>query len=670
MKVLRKMWKVMFAGMFVLIIASCSALGGILNMDGPTIYLQSPQAGSAVEITNDRQNITISGTVEDDSEVKSLTVNLDNAGPIPASIFSGHWSVEIEIQAGLHHIEVKAKNVNGNENSEVFSFTVVLSTNASSSVASSTSSVASSTSSVASSSVVSSTSSVASSSSVSGTAQILGMLQIGTNNFDGRWAQVALDDDTNYQNGELQVSSFVIQTNNTSYSFNGLAIGTYYLRAIIHINSLTNEQPTNGDFISYLDFIVTISNDGAIVGYQDLTMKPIIFGSTIQLLNVWPTNTDVYVGPSNDFWLYGGITNYTGNPRVEVKVDGNFYAAIYPDTWGNWSTNVPSGWLSTTGSNTVELMPYDDNGAGQTMAFNVVVDSSIPTLSVTTPTYYSHYAQGSVINLTYAASDSDSGLQQIYLNLENGSPSQLYFLTSVYPNGAKTWSDSYTITNATLGTNIILIEVRDMVGNSNMVQVPFIVDAPPAITLTTYSSNNFSYVSPKWTYWIGGDVSNYVDSANFTVEQNGSYYSNFSVTSGTWWSASIASNYLVYGQTNEVKVTVTDGSNFSNPLLFYYYVDDDSPTVQITAPSAGQNFTDTDPITLTFTATDLTSFVTSANIYVNSNWITNITSSNTSFSNPVQVDLGIQPIGNYLIEVEAYDSPGNTVRKGVNVSVN
>lgn len=131
--------------------------------------------------------------------------------------------------------------------------------------------------------------------------------------------------------------------------------------------------------------------------------------------------------------------------NVKVGLDGSY---INASGTSSWSATVSAG----DGTHTLSVYAIDAAGNSSAVdSITITVDTTAPTLNVNTPPAN---VESSDLVLSGTASDSTSGLEGIYIKLNNGSFSKAL--------GGSSWSNSLTLIN---GANTIRVYAQDNAGN-------------------------------------------------------------------------------------------------------------------------------------------------------------------------------------------------------------
>jgi len=133
-------------------------------------------------------------------------------------------------------------------------------------------------------------------------------------------------------------------------------------------------------------------------------------------------------------------------------------------------------------------------------------DPNAPSVSITAPAPDS-YADSKYVTVTWAASDSGSGVATLQLSLDSGAPVDL-----------ASDATSYSLTNLSEQGHSITLLAADAAGNLAMETVSFAVDiTPPQLSIIAPSGR---YVNTKdlQLYWVGSDSNSGIDHYELSLD--------------------------------------------------------------------------------------------------------------------------------------------------------
>jgi hypothetical protein len=188
----------------------------------------------------------------------------------------------------------------------------------------------------------------------------------------------------------------------------------------------------------------------------------------------WDGNHNVWQKFDANIHLTCSDGNGSGCSSTKYRLDSDSNTGISYGSWQNYDSNIL---VSSDGNWAIDFNSTDNSGnVGDTNTFYVLVDKTIPTITISSPVNDS--AQyGSTVSLAYLGSDENSGIQKYWLSgdgttwINNGTnatysfSSQTTGLHTYYAiandnadNNSSTASVSITILNLPPDANIIRIE--------------------------------------------------------------------------------------------------------------------------------------------------------------------------------------------------------------------
>ncbi len=300
-------------------------------------------------------------------------------------------------------------------------------------------------------------------------------------------------------------------------------------------------------------------------------------------------------------FYWGRVVNSTGQfvrnftfDNTTVNQSTTFFnttfntASMEDDVYNNVTVNITN---SSGFSNT-------------TVVYNITIDNYGPTVNITNPSHNSNYSVNTTTNQTFNATIQDQGVDiaNVTFNFSNQSGS---FLFNSSNNNSGVWGVTVNISSLGQGAHTALVYAYSWLGRGNISQnITFYVDgiAPVVIidrvnnsngtTNTTdttpdvrfnVSDNVFTNVS--CTLYVNGNANQSNQSVhNATVGALSDLYTNFTFNTST------SGTYTYY-------VNCTDGSsNTGQSSVNTLLVDVTAPTVTISAPLDGRNFTNSSNI--------------------------------------------------------------------------
>lgn len=290
----------------------------------------------------------------------------------------------------------------------------------------------------------------------------------------------------------------------------------------------------------------------------------------------------------------------------------------------SWSGTV----AMVEGYNNITVTMIDAMGRILTDNVTVLVDTTAPVLTVTSPANGSYHNTG-IVPITWTVSDALVNVSSVMICVDGGDWTNVTNVTSY--------------TNATLseGAHTIYFNATDSLGNYAITSFTIIIDlTKPIVVITaplTGSAQNLNSTLVSWTVSDDNAV------ANCSISTDGT---NWIEVNGT----SFQLHDLAVGN-NTIYVRAYDIAGNYNQTSVVLVVDITDPTVAITSPSNGSYDTDGD-VTISWTGSDDQSGVD--HYWVNVDGIiTDLPANATSYTFEGLSD------GTHIISVRAFDRAGN-----------
>jgi hypothetical protein len=327
------------------------------------------------------------------------------------------------------------------------------------------------------------------------------------------------------------------------------------------------------------------------------------------------------------------IWTSAGAVTTERSVDGGTWQAVT-------GTSVTISSLAD-GEHTISIRVTDVAGHTASDSVTVLVDTTAPTVDVTTPT--DGATVGVDVTVEWTASDgSGSGVETVEVSIDGGA----WTVAS---------GSSHAFTDLALGQHTVDVRATDFAGNEGTGSVTFTVmvdTTPPTVSITS-PTNGASLPSSSVTVtWAASDGSG---SGIDTVEVK--------LNSGTWTPVTTSSRAftgLAEGS-HTVSVRVTDNAGNTATASVTFMVDTVNPTLTINLPEDGTETRDT-TVTITWTCTDTGCGIDRIEVSIDDgSFIPVGTASEREFT-----DLAV---GEHTVEVRAYDKAGNMVEASVDFTV-
>src|SRR3989344_339226 len=327
---------------------------------------------------------------------------------------------------------------------------------------------------------------------------------------------------------------------NNQTTFTGLADGIYY------VNATGNDSGDN--VLVSSTFRVTID-----------TVYPqnISFGTQTQDdgINVTANSTFVNVTVYND-------TNFV---NVTFTL-WNTTSVVNSTTFNSTPMTYTMNWTNLQDGNYTYAVNITDavNQVNSTGLRKIVLDKTVPSATLRTPTAGGNYSGNLILNTT--VSDATAGISRVYFNITLGNNTESSNFTTAFISGSE-WNVTINTVNYIEGEYNITVYANDTAGNSNSTvgvilfrfdnRVPNITAIRNPVSGGNYSGNlilNASIADPT------AGVSNVY--FNITPRNN-TANSSFvrAVQSGTEWNVTIATTAYSHGTYN---ITVSANDTLNN----------------------------------------------------------------------------------------------------------
>lgn len=337
-----------------------------------------------------------------------------------------------------------------------------------------------------------------------------------------------------------------------------------------------------------------------------------------------------------------GTVSDTTVASVEILVDnvsqGN--AALNNTAWTKALTLAE-------GFHTITAKAKDGTNNTASTSISVVIDTTTPTVSITTPANNANLNTSNV-GITGTAADAN-GVVSVHVSIDNG----VFTLAS----GTTSWSFSATLPD---GIHTITAKATDMAGNTNKANVTITVSTlSNAITITS-PANGTKLNSANVT--ITGTVNSpsNVQSVKVSIDGATPLPALLNTTSGVWKFGPIT---LVEGS-HTATATLTNLANNTASATASFIVDTTPPLISITSPANNATLTATS-VKVNGTASDANG-ITSVVVSIDSG-----PASATSFD-PTTGKWTLQTTltnGTHTIKATATDMAGNKVTASISVKV-
>src|SRR3989338_2034076 len=357
---------------------------------------------------------------------------------------------------------------------------------------------------------------------------------------------------------------------NNQTTFTGLADGIYY------VNATGNDSGDN--VLVSSTFRVTID-----------TVYPqnISFGTQTQDdgINVTANSTYVNVTSYNDTNFVNVTFTLWNTTSVVNSTTFNSTPMTYTMNW----TNLPDG-NYTYAVNITDAV----NQVNSTGLRKIVLDKTVPSATLRTPTAGGNYSGNLILNTT--VSDATAGVSRVYFNITLGNNTESSNFTTAFISGSE-WNVTINTVNYIEGEYNITVYANDTAGNSNSTvgvilfrfdnRVPNITAIRNPVSGGNYSGNlilNASIADPT------AGVSNVY--FNITPRNNTANHTFVkAVQSGTEWNVTIATTAYTEGVYNiTVYANDTAGNTNSTVSVVQVTIDNGVPAVTLRNPASGINY--------------------------------------------------------------------------------
>ncbi len=301
----------------------------------------------------------------------------------------------------------------------------------------------------------------------------------------------------------------------------------------------------------------------------------------------------------------------------------------------------------TEGSHTITAIGTDSSNNTASTSIDVVIDTTAPTLRITSPARNATLNTSNVA-LTGTSADAN-GVASIHVSIDNS--------TFTQANGTNSWSFNAIIAD---GTHNITVRATDMAGNVSKANVTIMVNTMiNEITITSPVEGvklNTSNVT------ITGSVTNssHVQSIEVAIDGGVSLPVSLNTTSGIWTFGPVD---LVDGN-HTAQAALTDLTNNTAIVTTSFVIDTTAPVISIVSPANNATLTTTN-VMLNGTASDvsgITSVVVSMNGGSTSAATLEPSTGNWSFQAALTN-------GTHRITVTATDMAGNQAMASISVNI-
>lgn len=272
------------------------------------------------------------------------------------------------------------------------------------------------------------------------------------------------------------------------------------------------------------------------------------------------------------------------------------------------------------GLNTFQVRALDLAGNMAVASVSVTIDTTAPSVTITSPADGAIFSTGSV-NVGFTATDTN--LNTVECSLDGAA-----FSACTSP---------LALTGLSEAAHTVVVRATDLAGNVGSDTVPFTVEGlPPVVTITSPTA--------------GQHVASTSVTVNFTATDSDMQQVRCSIDGGNFMNCTSPRTYNGLAQgSHTVVVRAIDKSGLETTASVSFVVDTIAPVVSITSPTAGQQLT-TDSANVTFSATDSNALTVTCNV------------DGAGFS-PCASPLALSGLtqGSHTVVVRATDPAGNSV---------
>jgi hypothetical protein len=311
------------------------------------------------------------------------------------------------------------------------------------------------------------------------------------------------------------------------------------------------------------------------VGNMSLSSRPFYIVNTplsIEILS--PTNGQIVNGTVNIIGSVEGLFLHS----IAIRFNAGDWISIPPAY--NFSYKWDTG--DFNGTNSIEIMAVNKGNKTNTDSLIVVVDRSIPTISISTPADNS-YVKGEVS--IQGISTDELGLMSLKMSTNNGLS---YNITIADNIGSKSYNWEYNLDTTRLpeGQNNIWFRVTDLDNKvqSTVIRLNVENTTPNFVINSPRIPDDDSYPIILESYVFSGAISSTFPPQSMDIK----------VGTGGWVSAELSDfswRYTVYFNpadpvTNEIGLRVVSKVSVTNTTNFTVVVDKELPVIEIEFPSA------------------------------------------------------------------------------------
>ena len=231
-------------------------------------------------------------------------------------------------------------------------------------------------------------------------------------------------------------------------------------------------------------------------GAQGTASVSVTVDATAPTLDITQPTNNAYLAASSVTVAWTASDAASGLASVAISVDGGTYTAV-----SGTSTTLTG---LADGSHTISLKATDNAGNSATASVTVVVDTTNPTVSVSSPAAGA-WVNTSSVTITFAAADAGSGVASLTISVDGGTPVTVTGTT-------------YTATLAD-GSHTVVLTATDKAGNIAQATRTFKVDtSKPSVSISQPAAGATLSSSTVTVTWTQDDTGSGVADVQISVD--------------------------------------------------------------------------------------------------------------------------------------------------------
>jgi len=357
------------------------------------------------------------------------------------------------------------------------------------------------------------------------------------------WTANGTGSDIDYYTVSIE-GRFSNDTNDTSFTINGLADGQYSVLVTAH------------DIAgNYVDVPVTFTVDTVAPTLAIISPSANYLSTTSSIVLTW-----------------NGSDSGSGVDHYDVRWEGGSPISV------NSSVSTFTFTGLSDGSHVLTVTIYDKAGLTTFDTVTVKVDTQPPSLTITSPATGA-FVTDDDITVTWAGSDAGTGIAYYAVSMEGS--------FSINTTGS-----SYTINGLADGTYTVMVSAYDVLGNYRDEVVTFTVDTvAPTLSIVSPDEGDLFNGTTVTVTWTTSDTNPGTVQIRFDTES---------------WAPAYEAQFVKTGLTNgphTVYVKVTDAAGNYVEASVNFTVDTVAPIVSIISPTDG-SYNSTGNVTVIWTGSD------------------------------------------------------------------